>query len=283
MYFVGGSSNARYCVVTGANADRMLELLDGTPVTVRGEPFTVDLSHKGIVSTLKRKSNGATLSVSSPGRLLVTSQWVYLMGNEKLFRAATGDASQQSALLSMLDWEEPLFIRESDIPQVCRRLLPILREAGQLVTRGIDPEASGAETPSFRFDLDYTDEGRLVCAPYALYPRSGGEYRLYDDQTGRGIRDPRAEQEAAALCARSFEDMDRETLTLSAPVDQEGLYDFLRNELPRLEQLGTVRATDRVHSRAVMRLPHVSVGVSLAGRELVLDLKGADMSPEELA
>ena len=150
------------------------------------------------------------------------------------------------------------------------------------MTRGIDPESYGAETPSFRFDLDYTDETRLVCRPYALYPRAGQEFRLYDSESGRTLRNARSEQEAAAACARSFDSLDRETLTLSSQLDEEGLYDFLRTELPRLEKLGTVRATDSVHAGAVRPLPRLRVGVSLSGGSLTMSLEGGGLSPEEL-
>lgn len=208
---------------------------------------------------------------------------MYLLDDEDLFRVPVKGQARQAALLGMLNWREPLFIRETDIPRVCRELLPLFSEHGQLTTRGIDPEACGAEKPAFRFDLDYTEEGRLVCTPWALYRQAEQEYLLYDSLSGAAVRDPRAEQEAAALCARVFDTMDEASCTLSAALNEEGLFDFLSAELPRLEALGQVRATDRVHARGVRRLPRLRVGVSLSGGSLLLDLAGEDLSPKELA
>lgn len=72
-------------------------------------------------------------------------------------------------------------------------------------------------------------------------------------------------------------------MTLSIPLSEEGLYDFLCTDLPVLEKLGTVRATDSVHSKAVRRLPRLNVGVSLSGGSLLLNLQGDDLSSQELA
>lgn len=121
-----------------------------------------------------------------------------------------------------------------------------------------------------------------MCSPWALYPRAGQEFRLYDNQSGKAMRNARAEQQAAALCARCFDAMDPETCTLTSRLSEEGLYDFLRNGLPELEKLGTVRATDSVHRSAVRPLPRVKVGVSLSGGSLLMQLQGGGYAPEEM-
>ena len=84
------------------------------------------------------------------------------------------------------------------------------------------------------------------------------------------------------MCARSFDTIDRDSLTLSSRLDEEGLYDFLCSQLPQLEKLGEVRATDAVHSSAVRRLPRLKVGVSVNGGQLLLNLEGGDLTQDEL-
>lgn len=80
----------------------------------------MDLDRRGLKATLRKKAYGATLSVSAMQKLCATDNWLYLRDQEGVFRLEAQGAAEQARLLSMLAWSEPLYIRESDLPHVCR-------------------------------------------------------------------------------------------------------------------------------------------------------------------
>ena len=83
-------------------------------------PLQVKLDLKGLYAVLRKKAYGATLDVGAMNRFCATDGWLYLHNDAELFRLEAQGVARQASLLSMLSWNEPLYIRESDLSTVCR-------------------------------------------------------------------------------------------------------------------------------------------------------------------
>ena len=93
----------------------------------------------------------------------------------------------------------------------------------------------------------------------------------------------RAESRVAAVLPEIFQKLDVKSQTLYSRFDEDELFDFMRNELQRLEGIGKVMATDSLRRNRVRSLPAVSVGVSVESGSIMLSLKGQTLSSQELA
>lgn len=232
---------------------------------------------------MKKKAYGATLHVEKVEQIHMSTRWMYLKDKETLFRVPMADSEQTALLNEMLDWTQPVYIRESDISTFCRELLPYFRNYGDVISRGVSVEDYEKEKPGFRFCLDLDDQGMLSCMPYAVYPAAGTEYPLYDDMTDRARRNPEEENKAADLLARVFDAYDPNKRCVWAETDDDRLFDFLKDALPEMEKLGEVMATDAVSSRRIRRMMSTSAHVSVDNGQLLMSLQNTGMSQEEMA
>ena len=284
LFYTGGGRDGKYIVLLGHEFDNFMKLCDGRTLVLNGETqLPVTLDRKGLHAVMRKKAYGASIQIEPASYLYTGSTGIYLYDKEGIFHVVVSSTEETHELLSLLEWSEPMYVRESDIGSVCRNIIPVFQNFGTVVTRGMDLDNYEKETPEFVFNLDYPSEQKLTCIPYAEYPKQEFKCLLYDSETNAARRNPEAESRAADILPGLFEHLDRRSYSLYSNIDEDGLYDFMLNQLPRLEELGSVMVTDSLRKNRVRRLPNVTVGVSVKSSGLLLSMQGTDLSAFEMA
>ena len=284
FYRDNNNSYCRYIELPPIQFDSFMSTLNGSQIEVDSVSYRVNLNYKGLSASLRKKAHGAQLRVKSLKLLTASFLYLYLIDETNgIFRIRLENAGTTDLLRSLFSYKEALYIRESDLPKVCRQILPVFQEYGTIDCKGVDIENYGSENPKFTFHLDYTDDGVLTCVPYVAYPVQNISCPLYDDRTGIGRRNGKQERTAAALLQTIFQDYNPDTTTLSAELNDDELYDFMKDSLPKLEALGTVMATDTLKKSRVRSLPNVKVGVSVQTGNLLMNLAATGLEPQEMA
>lgn len=275
----------RHLSLQESDFHQLMQLCDGQELVIQelNKAVAVDLNRKGLRSTLRKQPYGATLSLQKVQVFYESDTTLYLMDSNGIFLVAP-PARQSLVLLSGLlsCCATPLYIRHSDLNRIFREVLPLLRDYGELRVIGIKNTSVEIEPPEFQFELDYGN-GTLSCVPYVLYPHQGLKCKLFDSSDSTHQRDGQAEQNAAKLLNDCFQTLDFQTGTLSIPLaEEEELFHFMRDSLPLFERLGTVLVTDALRKNRVRSLPAVSVGISVHGGNLLMSLKGEELTKKEL-
>ena len=284
IYASEGTRPNRYMVLSGPEFDGFMELCEGTALKLSdNEERNVALEKKGLCAILKKKAYGASLRIFPSELLFDNGVSLYLYDDTDIFRIRSESTERSQELLSMLKWTDEMYIRESEIGSVCYRLLPVFREFGTVITKGMDFENYEKELPEFIFNLDYSSGNILSCVPWAEYRKQEAKYLLFDNETGSGRRYASRESEAAAILQSMFQRLDRNSGTLFSELTEEELFDFMKDSLPVLETTGKVMVTDSLRRNRVRSLPKVHVGVSVDGGRIFMSLKGTDISPMEMA
>lgn len=275
--------NVRYMELSGAEFDVFMEQNNGQTILLEeNQELPVELERKGLGVVLRKKNYGATMRITPVEVLFVSGNNVYLYDKEGIFRIPMESTEKAQALLSMLSWRDEMYIRESEIGAVARNILPVFSEYGTVTARGIEREDYEKEIPDFLFQMDYTDDEELTCRPYAVYKRQGFQCMIFDHGTDAVRRNAAVEQEAAKVLMEIFDRMDENAGILISTLNEEVLFSFMLETLPRLEQMGRVVATESLKKRRVKRLPSLRVGVSVQKEHLLLSLKGTGLTPEEM-
>ncbi|MCR4655656.1 MAG: DEAD/DEAH box helicase [Lachnospiraceae bacterium] len=284
LFAADGASPERYMILAGAEIDSFMELADGLVLFVRNiGDKRVNLLKKGLCATLKKKAYGASLKIEKTELFFANGVVLYMYDGEDIFRVKAESTEKSQALLSLLGWNDEMYIRDSEIGSVCRNLLPVFQEYGTVITRGMDFEDYERETPEFVFNLDYPDDRVLSCMPYAVYKKQDFKCLLFDPETGQGRRNAEAETAVASYLPHLFQAFDRNTGTLYSELNEEELFDFMRDALPALERLGRVMATDTLKRNRIRSLPTLKVGVAVEGGQIRMSLHGTGLSQFEMA
>ncbi|MBR3308211.1 MAG: SNF2 helicase associated domain-containing protein [Lachnospiraceae bacterium] len=274
----------RFMYFSGRELDELMELLDGQVIGLNGmEETAVDLHRKGLKAVLKKKAYGASLQMAPMEVLEAEGSKIYIHDGKGLFCPDADTESGMREIRMLLGWSEGLYIREADIGRVLEKLMPVFERCGELVTKGLEAENYEKEKADFEFRLDYSKEGLLSCEAFSLYPRQELRFHLFDDSTGRAVRDGKGETEAARLLTELFDRMDRESFILYSYLSESALFEFLRSRLPELEKLGTVLSTDAIKRSRVRRLPTVKTGIRMDNGSLFLSVSAGSLSDDEMA
>ncbi len=132
----------------------------------------------------------------------------------------------------------------------------------------------------FVFFLD-AEEHDMSCRISARYGER--QFMLTDDQNdGELLRDKQREAEILFLTKQWFPCYDPERRELNCGKDEELMYSVLDRGVEALLALGEVQCTRRFSGMNVGRKMRMSVGVSVSGNLLELDIATQDVPPEEL-
>ena len=108
------------------------------------------------------------------------------------------------------------------------------------------------------------------------------KYNLFDSLDLTERRDARREMLMKGLVGEFFNAYDPGKRQMVLSSDEERLFLFLQEGIPRLQELCEVYISDAVRAMRVLPAPHVSVGVSIAGDLLELTLQSEEMPMDQL-
>lgn len=166
------------------------------------------------------------------------------------------------------------------------RILPQLQDIVEI--KETKPEVFRSFLPPEVYFIFYLDaeEDNYTCRIHAVY--GDRELSVPGEASLKGIgepepfRDTEREAEILYLAGKWFPELDSEKGELHCGCDEEVMYRVMESGTEALMELGEVRCTKRFREQHVVKKVKVSVGVSVSGGLLDLDISTEDISQKEL-
>lgn len=187
------------------------------------------------------------------------------------------------------------FIAESELPMLCRDLLPGLERCYRVDRGNFEPAQYLPEEALFELYLDMPDGDAVTCRITAVY----GEERYNvtgvsvngeaDDRylRNKGVvtqkRDVQREMTTDLEAGAVFREYDAKKGVRILSGDGDAIYEFLTEGIARLHDLGEVFVSEEMKRIQIMKTPSLRVGISLKSGLLELELESPDMPLERLA
>ena len=173
-------------------------------------------------------------------------------------------------------------IADEDLPGFFQNVLPTIENIIPVRIEGIEPAKFLPPKAEFEIYLDMPQKDMISCRLLACYGEQ--KYNVFADS--RDIRrmagrDIRHELEADSLVRQYFMayDEDARQMVLQG---EDAIYDFLMHGIDGLQETGEVFISDKLKAVRLLPPPKVSVGVSLSGGMMDLELDCEGMPMEEL-
>lgn len=202
---------------------------------------------------------------------------LYRMGEEEFAALAPLINSDSDEEYSFVIGRNSLSEFYYDIIPSIEEYVDITEVNSELIQQYLLPDAA------FSFYLDAADEN-ITCKIKAQY----GEREYY-------ITDPRfhsqpvdmhrqivKEQEISYLVQQLFPYYDPQLDVLHCNADEDLVFQAMQSAVEQLEELGTVYCTNAFKNQNIIRKMKVSVGVSVSGNLLNLDIETEDVSRQDL-
>ena len=233
-------------------------LLDGT-----GEHrVTVEEGHPTLAVTVERDGDGLRL-FGDESRPLYGANRLYMVHRGCLYRTdADYMRRMEGWVRTITRMPQGLYFAPDALPAFCGGMLRGMRP--HLILRGEAAALEAYVPPALHAEirLDRTDYGTVTAQVSFVY---GGRVASYDGDA-RPWQDPLAEWPIRMVLDRYFADR-LEDGTLTAEWEDDRLYDFLTEGLPRLKQLAQVSVSAGFDRRGL-----ASVGAPVLRVSLVEDL-----------
>lgn len=173
-----------------------------------------------------------------------------------------------------------LYVAADELPAFTRDMLPVLQEHFEVKMQNFIPEEYLPEEAVFEIYLDAPQRDLLTCELYSVYGEE--KHNLYENFNLADRRDAHREMKMAGLVSAFFDAYDPEKHQMVIQNNEERLFTFLQEGIPRLQELCDVYISDSVRNMKILPAPHVSVGVSLEGELLELTLQSEEMPVDQL-
>lgn len=242
------------------------------------------------------QDSGISIACENEAVVISHGERLYFWQDDVFYRCSA-KLARCSAFLRMLhssDADE-LFVSEEDLPLFCAAVLPRIEKALAVSA----PEALDAYRPvegRLQFYFDKTD-AFATCEAVVRYganrmllTRNGARWQDGDD-AARPLPDEKLERRAYALIDEYFHDevpekarKHREGATFVLSLEKaQRVGELLFGGLARFAEAGDVFTTDAFDRLTADKKPRISVGVSLAGDLIDLDVHATDLPGDELA
>ncbi len=226
----------------------------------------------------ERRKGGALLSLTPCPGSFAGGRQVYFFTEEALWPCETKAAQRLIPLLDTLGGRE-LFFTTADLAAFCSYILPEVRDFLEID----DPERvlldQIALVPVVQFYLDAPGGGTV--SAYAQFVYGEDKTSPFVQYDKSFLRDERTETRAnAALAHYLHKDILAADGVFSTDLPDE-VENFLEEGIPQLLGIGEVYLTDAFRALEAPR-PKITVGVSVRGSVLDLDIDTGEIPAEEL-
>jgi hypothetical protein len=202
-------------------------------------------------------------------------EYVYHCSNEYI--------RNMSDILRLADREKErnLYIRKEDMHQLYNEVLADLEETGVIDHEGVSFEEFLPQPLSIAYYLD-ENEKNMMMKIMATY---GDEtFNLLDSNQHVHYRNHSKEMQALEAGTAYFTEKNMQEKILYFPKWQDDKsYQLFDTGIDQLEQYGKVFASRRFRVRRISRSPGASIGISLDGGLLTLNIDSDEFSRDELA
>lgn len=231
----------------------------------------------------RSERGGYVIERDEPVAFAAEGQRMYVLQDDMLFCCTPSFARAADFLRNVYQsGDDRLFIASSDMPLFCATALPLLEGALE-VSAPPEVELYRPVEGHVEFYLDKTDENVEVSvrAIYGQRVFDLGEPR--NDDAGEAaaaapLRDEQLEQRALLATRELFYRDFRISLA-----DEEALSRLLFGGLAQLKAIGEVFTTPAFDRLLTDRKPRLTMGLSIVGNLIDLDVSSDDVTPEELS
>ncbi len=219
--------------------------------------------------------------------MLTGRKGIYFFEDGRIYCVSRERAEEIREFLLYMDryGKSGLYIAPAELPAFVRDMLPALSRHFQVKMKNFDPAKWLPPQAEFALYLDAPQKDLLTCSLFSVYGEE--RYNLFEDASFSGQRDTWRETEFSGQVAAFFTafDPDRHQMVLSGEAE---IYEFLHEGLYELQELAgafgaKIYISDALKGIRVLPSPHVSVGISLSGGLLELELSCEEMPLSELA
>lgn len=258
--------------------------------TMKGEKLKVlvkDEDPQLNIEIRKKGRDGITIRMDEPLAAFFGELHFYVCSKDCLYRCSKEYMDAVGIFLdgymnSYTGADAGLDINKKDLPAFCGQILPKLQAYATVIAE----EEAGLEEFKPKpleviFKLDSESPGQITMEPILRY----GERLIPAVEEGRGIRDVyrdvSGELQISGLVKEYFKKRTTEG-RLIIDEDEEALFNFLEEGLPRLQQAGQVEVSEAFCNLKILPPPKVAVGVSVHEGWLDLRIDIGDLEREEL-
>lgn len=283
--------------------------LDGFMEAVSGREFWMELPDKEGQYRIVDEMPGLSLTLEkAEGGVYVTAEAFHTVkGNRYQYFLDSGQGIIYRVPLETVAGVLPFmeymnrqagragFIAESELPMLCRDLLPGLEKCYRIDRKDFDPGQYLPEEVRFALYLDLRDNDTVSCRIEAAYGEEhynvtgvslNGEA---DDRylRNKGVvtqkRDVQREMTTDLEVGAVFREYDAQKGVRLLSGDGDVLYGFLTEGIERLHELGEVFVSEEMKRVQIMKAPSFRVGVSIKSGLLELELESPELPLERLA
>ncbi|HIU74422.1 MAG TPA: SNF2 helicase associated domain-containing protein [Candidatus Pelethocola excrementipullorum] len=172
------------------------------------------------------------------------------------------------------------YVSNDELPLFVRNLLPILEKYYQVEVDHFDTSLYEPEEVEFQLYLDAPQRDMITCDLTAVY---GEEvYHVFAGVEEYSKRDTLKEIEVGTLVCNYCNAYDDEGKLEVVINDDEKMYEFLTEGIPRFQEVSKVFISDRLKKFRVISSPKATLGISLSGGLLEFTLESGDLSMEQM-
>lgn len=285
-------SSVRSLALNKTGCDHFFDILEGRTVDItdlRGQERKRLVLLKNPPVKIKVYREGTEgIKVSVPQNILVFSgeAHLYTADDECLYRC---DETYTEALSFFLNQminapgaAYEVVVHNRDIPLFYERVLKQMELLGLLEEHDIDLEQYRPEELKVRFEFDSTHPEEISLKPLLSY----GDFSFHplDDEMVRSTicRDVPGEFRVSRLITRYFSYKEDGTKNLIIKNDESAIYRLLDEGMEQFQAVGEVYLSESFRKLRILPPPRITVGVSMNGGWLELNVDAGGMSGAEL-
>jgi superfamily II DNA or RNA helicase len=235
---------------------------------------------------LAARDDGTVVLSAEPFGFAGGESHLYIQRDDRIYKCDENYTAKTRDFLRALEkCSFNMKISKTDLPTFCSNVLPAVR--GFIGFSG-DVSALEEHMPlplETEIYLDAPEKNVITASMIYCYgDKRIDHYALHfaGKTPDIGRRDLRGEMKVRVLISKYFQYYDTNNKLLRLEADDEGIYHFISEGVPALMELATVHVTDRFRKIGIILPPKITIGVSLAGNLLELDLDTGEFPRDEL-
>ncbi|MFI3170345.1 MAG: DEAD/DEAH box helicase [Faecalibacterium sp.] len=241
--------------------------------------YTLAEGEPAFVLEAEKRKGGLVLSIYPRINWFRGEVWVYFFDDTTIWRVSPSEFDRIAPALETLGGK-PVFFTAQDAAAFCSYVLPEIRKRMKIQ----DPDRLLLNQipliPVVQYYLDAPHYRAITAYPVFMY----GEDKVSPIEPIKAgfLRDKRTESRTKALLANYMKPaLSPQNSCLYEVTDEEDLYHFLEEGVPSLLATGEVYMSDAFRGLQAPP-PKISVGISVAGSVLDLNIDSGEFPPEEL-
>ncbi|MBR2811959.1 MAG: SNF2 helicase associated domain-containing protein, partial [Solobacterium sp.] len=244
--------------------------------------YTISEDKPELSFSLEKEEPGYSFSCRIPP-FFIGERNLYFLNTQKhtieILPNTSADIPALFAGLSAVN-EKSFYIAPNELSLFSRNIFPLMKELMNSDT-DFNPEDYAPAKPKFEIYLDMPEEDTVTGEMYAIYPND--KYNALGKTHDSLTRDIIAESDMKEFFVNWFNNFDRDKKIAILKEDEDALYSLIKNGIPAMQEKASVFISDAMKKMNVIKVSHISVGVSVTQNLLRLDLVQDTLTRKQLA